>query len=1240
MGTHYGMKFLCQCTILLCALLFPATSPQAEDAGENLKAYGRKWNEIQSGWDAEQNLHKQTIDKLKSRPQTPETQRQINDEINRHTGRSKEFAGQRQVIQDKIISEANRRTASGQQQKTTSKPGSKTAGTDPTSGKGRGMAGDGDYGSGPRTADKVQGVLDDMGITAKVKTTPSTVEIGDGMNMTVNKEGALGRPGSGAHQTQVEVDAHVKDTYVSESMEKPLINDRGEIIKPGQPGRDYVQVQDHKKKALGGLNSDPADLPRNPEGARDMVKGATKSLEHLPPAEAEAILNKHGLTPDDMTAIKEGRANVTPENAEKIQNASREVIETAETRTRAKADAEMAQTQKQVSDLEASGNKAEARRLREQLVDSRTKITETTIANTDADGQGRTKSPAATDTPDGKPRGPSTDTPDSTTRGPSTDSPDGKPRGPAPDTPDGKFGKAVDKFGKGMQAVDILSGAQDFKEAAKKGDVEGMGKAAINTADGLTGGAKGTVDTLVTKGSDRAAAQDAIDQANRTHLENQNQRIAIDLQRSGMSKDEIKEILDAKAKGDEGPLRDSYDKLSKPIPPLEVEKPVEGDDTVIDRTGQVATGIGEKVIKAGTFVKEAGEDVGEIATGLTEKGVAGELIDQQKKNLAPSNIADGFGAAADTIKAGRDEARARDSLADKLVEKGASPEDAAKAAEAWANGDRSQLDALKEKLGLPVATTKSDGKDPDGKQKTDKEGAGGTAKEDSAGPDGKPKNEGLAADGKSKGEHSGDTTGTEATAGQKNDGNQRDGNQEEGQPIAGDSSSDSKPPPPEGPIDHAGQQVDPGSYGQGDTVVNPDGTEYEKQGDTWVPTGNNYGEYDPKGTSSDGQDPLKGNEPSTEDTPWGPAEAGQGGGSTLDNYADQHNTESQQKTQDSMTTMGQKSQMDEAANVSNQVLADARNIRETGARDADAIQTESTQETSKQDSKDSWGNVIGNAVTQGIQEGAEEFGETLGEKGADAVTDDIFGEPNHGGKGSQGGGEGHNDGSGNASAGGGSSGQDQHDDSSASSGSSSGHGGKSGRGHDSGGKNSENEGEGEESGSDGEPGAGDDEPGAGDDEPGSADDEAGAGEDEPGAGDDQLGAGDDEPGAGDDEPGAGDDEPGAGDDEPGAGDDEPGATDTPADKPENSDKPPDNLVDEAYQKGLEKGRYCKEKDMEDEERCKDLPPGSHCSSSLDAVLCGPYICDDYYSSSNVDPKAWASPLNSACKRGYNDGNRR
>lgn len=674
--------------------------------------------------------------------------------------------------------------------------------------------------------------------------------------------------------------------------------------------------------------------------------------------------------------------------------------------------------------------------------------------------------------------GPTTDGPEG--RSTTADTPDGKPRGPATDASEGKFGKAVDKFGKGMQAVDILSGAQDFKEAAKKGDVEGMGKAAVNAADGLTGGVKGTVDTLVTKGSDRAAAQDDIEQANRANLENQNQHIANDLQRSGMDKDEIKGILDAKARGDEGPLHNSYEKLGKPIPTLVVEKPVEGDDTVIDRTKEVAVGIGEKVVKAGTFVKETGEDVGEIATGLTENGVAREVINQQKENLSPSNIGDGLGAITDTINAGRENTRAKDSLADKLVEKGASREDAAKAAEAWSKGDRSQLDGLKEKLGLPVANPKADGKGQDGKPKTDGSGADGKPKGEALGQDGKPKDDAggkgegengdaeKTGDGEKKGLVKEPTTekgpeivappelpvGPAVTETAKPDGpvppevdpkaeSEKESGAGEKKGLVKEPTIEKGPEivaPPESPAGPAvtetakpneptSPEVQDGDGGTTSQPDNPGETTVDKgyvessdgsrititektdgsgkvinQTHTTTDSSGNVTEKtvypgeagEGKTTNGSGepnQDSLKGQEPTAGEPSVPVPGAGASSGSSLGQYADQNKADTQQKTGDAITAMGQNSQLGEAANVANQQIQDAQNIQDSGARDAETTQTESAQKTAQADRDNSLGNEIGDAVEKGITQGGQAFGGAIGGAAADKVADDVFGEP-------------------------------------------------------------------------------------------------------------------------------------------------------------------------------------------------------------------------------------------------------
>ena len=49
----------------------------------------------------------------------------------------------------------------------------------------------------------------------------------------------------------------------------------------------------------------------------------------------------------------------------------------------------------------------------------------------------------------------------------------------------------------------------------------------------------------------------------------------------------------------------------------------------------------------------------------------------------------------------------------------------------------------------------------------------------------------------------------------------------------------------EEPKNDAGTTVNAGAYEQGDRIITKDGTEYEKKGNSWVRTGNNYGTYEP-----------------------------------------------------------------------------------------------------------------------------------------------------------------------------------------------------------------------------------------------------------------------------------------------------------------------------------------------------------------------------------------------------------
>jgi hypothetical protein len=893
-------------------LALAATSfERAESANtEDLTQYGRKWEEIKTNWGSELDRHNTRMDELNRMPPGPERDGLINKEMQGHRTASQDMARQRQDIHDKVIEEVNRRTGVGQKAPDGRKApeARQTEGTKITDPKHRGIPGDTDVGGTATQADKVKQVLKDMGIKAEIKTTPSTVEVGDDFNFTVNKEGKLSKPGSGAHQVQVHVDARNKETYISEGMDK------------GQAGRDYVQVQDHKKKAMGGLKSNPEDLARHPDTARDMVKGTSKTMDHLSDAEISEIMKKNNMsgTPQDfrdqMKAIKEGRAAVTSENAAKLQQASRDVFDKAEIKTKTKADHEVARTREKIEQLEKAGAKKTAQELREKLADSREKISETGAANKEAARKGPSetagkstneassrkpagpaeptgKAPAGepsgqtagkassgptakgqkssvepssvgkttttepsapkgerglvtksatnkpstpeewrrwneqrvpesvkqkgpgipesntgrdfveglpknpTDpgpsakkpfgsgmtpeqkavydklikegvphrAPPGKPAPPESSgpkagqtpsepiaepagksgktTPEPTAKGGKTpgkmadqpsatgksvgqsnaaktevtskgqaadapkgkgqiaDAPDGKPR--APNAPEGKPGtarKALDKIGKGMIAVDIFSGAEDFKEAAKQGDAEGMKRAAVNTADSLTGGVKGTYDTITTKAGDASAALNAIDQANRMNEESHNQRVAIELQGAGVSKDEIRRILDAKAKGDNGPMNSKFAKIGKPVPIKIVEKGPTGDDAALDRAEEVIKGMVEKTEKAGKFLNDTRKDLTEIGTGLAEKNTRDAVIEQVQENVSIDNMRVGIDARNINNKANTDRAAARKRLEDKLVEKGASRDEAAKAVRAWDEGDRSAVNELKERI--------------------------------------------------------------------------------------------------------------------------------------------------------------------------------------------------------------------------------------------------------------------------------------------------------------------------------------------------------------------------------------------------------------------------------------------------------------------------------------------------------------------------------------------------------------
>jgi hypothetical protein len=308
------------------------------------------------------------------------------------------------------------------------------------------------------------------------------------------------------------------------------------------------------------------------------------------------------------------------------------------------------------------------------------------------------------ETPEGRPHAP-TDTPEGRARGPVADVPEGKPR-VATDAPDGapvkpgKLGKALDKLGKGMQAVDIFSNAEDAKQAIKDGDMKKLGEVGINTVDGFTGGAIGT-GRLVNDRLNTARGEKNEEQAEarRMAAAAHEQQLRVDLRKGGYSREQVDQIMNARSKGDDSQLKAGYEKLGKEMPRPMVTDPTWKESLknygheVADNTVEVATGIKDKTVKAGKFLNDTRKDVSEIGSGLTESGTRKELINQQS-----ANISDWWTHGSgwkENQAAGQTVAGGKDGMKEYLIGHGATPEGAQKAADAlYDKGDGSQFQRL------------------------------------------------------------------------------------------------------------------------------------------------------------------------------------------------------------------------------------------------------------------------------------------------------------------------------------------------------------------------------------------------------------------------------------------------------------------------------------------------------------------------------------------------------------------
>jgi len=206
--------------------------------------------------------------------------------------------------------------------------------------------------------------------------------------VTINISDKLGRVGDSSHQTQVEVHARSKETYVSASMNR------------NQPGKAAVEVNDHYKKAARGLKTSPMELlqPRGEDALQGLAKGTLKSAStaQLSDGDLGRILTDVGYdgSVEDYKAslkkLKEGHiaegAGVNEQNVAKWKEATSRVLKEARSKTRTDADSEMANMRDRIHSLEAQAKSGElsperaeslkkrALVLREYMVDSKVKL--------------------------------------------------------------------------------------------------------------------------------------------------------------------------------------------------------------------------------------------------------------------------------------------------------------------------------------------------------------------------------------------------------------------------------------------------------------------------------------------------------------------------------------------------------------------------------------------------------------------------------------------------------------------------------------------------------------------------------------------------------------------------------------------------------------------------------------------------------------------------------------------------
>ncbi|HBG60785.1 MAG: hypothetical protein A2Y03_03680 [Omnitrophica WOR_2 bacterium GWF2_38_59] len=245
------------------------------------------------------------------------------------------------------------------------------------------------------------------------------------------------------------------------------------------------------------------------------------------------------------------------------------------------------------------------------------------------------------------------------------------------DGPKSRFGGALQRAGEVMTASDILNTGQDVVDLyeGKKTLGEVAENAAVNfTPPGQVYSAASGVDK---KTRDLYDAELEADNANRSIQQSHAVTAALEARKNGATKEEAQEILMALRNGyperAEQLAQDLRDRgIDYNIPKAPEQYEVEADDTVIERAGQVATGIGSQLERAGQFVWDTAKNVDEI------RRTPGEIFDDEVT------------VAINQIRQNQQQS----DIYDKFIEQGADPAEAAAAVDDYYN--KNKLSALRD----------------------------------------------------------------------------------------------------------------------------------------------------------------------------------------------------------------------------------------------------------------------------------------------------------------------------------------------------------------------------------------------------------------------------------------------------------------------------------------------------------------------------------------------------------------